>query len=797
MQQQREQLSEFIRLLTGSDSNPVQFQVYHDSDKSDGGKNLACTFYNDVPGSVDFLNQQQKLGCGVYITVNETDGTGRKSSNIISLRACFIDGDNQPLPSSWACEPDLIVSRNALHWHAYWLLDYTTDFDTWAKLQYQIALYYGVKDRLFDTPRVMRAPGFIHLKNPNAPEEYKLIWHRAESNRYKLTDLITGHALNPVQLQEYNNWLTIPKIKKSANAIDVIDDSEANINAFAKRLSSITPETGDYNNTLFRAAAIGKDNGLSEDKVIEQIMRWWSNSWSIPVEPKSIRKITNNAYRYSVNAIGSATTAGVFANAPPLEFQIGNEKDMRTVVEGIETADIKYAKNHTLNARIFLQVSSDKNIHYVTVRELTYAYEGTRWRKLEPKELKKHVLNAMLMSKPTLDVVSGTASIVSLLTANDSLASPPCWIADNGTGADAKDIIAFKNGLLDIANNKWYEHTPELFYTNCCEYSYDPNATNHRWLDYLRNEVFDDNDVIIKLVQEWMGYMLMHNYDYQKIMLFLGAPRSGKGTIASVIRHIAGEHNCCGPTLTGLLKDPTLEYMQDKPIAIIGDAHKVAFAKRDEVLEMLKMISGCDPLTFTRKYISSANTVLPSRFTLCANKMPEFLDSSGALAGRLLIVPFRNSYLNREDPKRLEKLLQEAPGILNWALEGLRRLRSNQKFTVCKESEEMLSVLREDLSPISAFMVDCIEVTDDEDDYVIEREMYDMYRIWCACNDHRAMASKVFKVDFRSANYKIRQRKRAVEKSLNKERVFTNVKITNRLDSVVPGGFVPAIALRD
>jgi len=210
------QSKKFIELLTGSSNTPVQWQIYHDSDKSDTGKNLACQFYNNYDSAREFLEKSQLTGCGVYITVNETDGRGRKINNITRARACFIDGDNQPLPSVWAVEPDIIVSRNPLHWHAYWLLDEpTNDFDTWANTQYQLATFYGVKDRLFDLPRVMRAPGFVHLKNPNAPEEYKLIYANENSPRHSLDNLISGHTLTPIQLQEFNSWQSAPKLRKN------------------------------------------------------------------------------------------------------------------------------------------------------------------------------------------------------------------------------------------------------------------------------------------------------------------------------------------------------------------------------------------------------------------------------------------------------------------------------------------------------------------------------------------------------------------------------------------------------
>ena len=317
---------QFIELLTGKPDSPVHWQVYHDSDKSDAGVDLACNFYHTYDQAAKFLEKSQQSGCGVYITINETDGSGRRENNITQCRACFIDIDNQLLPSRWMVEPSAVVQRNPNYAHVYWLIEPTDDFEKWQHTQYQLAVYYGVKDRLFDLPRVMRAPGFKHLKNPQSPEKYELIWTGGDSlndlPRYSLSELIGTLPLSQQQQQEYESWASAPKLKKNSSAVAVEDDTPENIDRFKTRLSRVNPETGDYNNTLFRAAATGKDLGLSERVVIENITQWWPTAFTIPVEPRSIKKITSNAYRYTVNAQGSETTARKFANAPPVTEQV-------------------------------------------------------------------------------------------------------------------------------------------------------------------------------------------------------------------------------------------------------------------------------------------------------------------------------------------------------------------------------------------------------------------------------------------------------------------------------------------
>ena len=73
---------------------------------------------------------------------------------------------------------------------------------------------------------------------------------------------------------------------------------------------------------------------------------------------------------------------------------------------------------------------------------------------------------------------------------------------------------------------------------------------------------------------------------------------------------------------------------------------------------------------------------------ILANEMPSFHDPSGALDRRLITLQTTKSYFGNEDATLTNKLLEELPGILNWAIEGRNRLQSRGRF----ECSEALSV---------------------------------------------------------------------------------------------------------
>jgi putative DNA primase/helicase len=120
-------------------------------------------------------------------------------------------------------------------------------------------------------------------------------------------------------------------------------------------------------------------------------------------------------------------------------------------------------------------------------------------------------------------------------------------------------------------------------------------------------------------------------------------------------------------------------------------------------VERLLSISGEDSLTVDRKYRDPWTGHLPARFLILTNELPRFTDASGALASRFVILVLTETFLGRENPRLSDELLEEAPSIFNWALEGLDRLRARGHFREPTSSVDAMRRLRDLASPVSAF----------------------------------------------------------------------------------------------
>ena len=81
--------SEFLRALGGED-NEYCFQWI----REDGQAKYGGHIYGSLHKCLPTLQKHNDEGCGIFVTINETDGHGRLYANIRSVRALFVDKDN-------------------------------------------------------------------------------------------------------------------------------------------------------------------------------------------------------------------------------------------------------------------------------------------------------------------------------------------------------------------------------------------------------------------------------------------------------------------------------------------------------------------------------------------------------------------------------------------------------------------------------------------------------------------------------------------------------------------------------
>lgn len=347
-------------------------------------------------------------------------------------------------------------------------------------------------------------------------------------------------------------------------------------------------------------------------------------------------------------------------------------------------------------------------------------WNGTCWRELDEAQVRKAMYERLEHAvyqapgkdgsteerdwAPTKQKISNLLDALGSITLLSTDLDAPAWLDANGEAGDQDDgpIVACQNGLLRIRDRALLPHSPGFFNLVSVPFAYDPAATAPEWEHFL-GKIWPNDPDAIQALQEWFGYVLSGRTDQQKILLMVGPSRSGKGTIARVLKELVGKENLAGPTLAGLGTNFGLSTLVGKPLAVISDA-RLSGNDNSQVVERLLTISGEDTIDVDRKYRAVWTGKLPTRLMILSNELPYFGDSSGVIARRFVVLNMTVSWLGKEDPTLFDRLVTEMPGILNWALDGLARLEAKGRITEPTCSREAVTTMQDTASPTSAFI---------------------------------------------------------------------------------------------
>jgi hypothetical protein len=186
----RRQAERFLEALTGSSDCSVTFQVFDDANQKDS--ELTLLVHGTLSEWFDRLAELNQRGAGIFVTVNATDGYGRRTENVTLVRAVFADFDAGG-PGSFPLDPTFVV-HSARGPHSYWVLKPRPTLEAFGPAQRQLAAFYGSDASVHDLPRVMRLPGFLHRKG----EPRLVTFEGASLRNYTLEEVLEAHPVKAV-----------------------------------------------------------------------------------------------------------------------------------------------------------------------------------------------------------------------------------------------------------------------------------------------------------------------------------------------------------------------------------------------------------------------------------------------------------------------------------------------------------------------------------------------------------------------------------------------------------------------
>jgi P4 family phage/plasmid primase-like protien len=322
---------------------------------------------------------------------------------------------------------------------------------------------------------------------------------------------------------------------------------------------------------------------------------------------------------------------------------------------------------------------------------------------------------------------------------------PPLWLSDCGR---SRNCQSFKNGILDFDRllergpEPFFEHTPEFFTTVLIPYNYEPEATCPNWFAFLQRNLEADPQRIA-ILQEFFGYALTPDTSFHAFLLMHGEGSNGKSVVCSVLRGMLGDDNVSTVPLEVFGERFQLNATLDKLANIAAEVGEI-----DKVAEghIKSFVSG-DPMTFERKFRDPIVASPTAKLVLACNTLPRIADRSEGIWRRMIVMPFNVVIRPQERVRGMDSVewwanKGELPGVLNWAIEGLRRLRTQGRFTVSQMVEDAREEFRTEVNPVRQFLAD--NYREQAEIELSKASVYTAYKAWAESTGHRPLADGPF-----------------------------------------------------
>lgn len=358
-----------------------------------------------------------------------------------------------------------------------------------------------------------------------------------------------------------------------------------------------------------------------------------------------------------------------------------------------------------------------------------YALKADIQRKLdifnqEARELRKAAGDSDRRKMLTA-YVKATKRTKARINSIEGLARNERWV--DGDTLDSAALLNLKDCTLDLETFQRRPHDRADLLTYCLPYAYDPAEDAPAWrylMGCLKPEIAD-------FLQEFAGYVLTPDTKYELSLWFYGPPGGGKSTT------IHGFQTMLGPK-AGLLGLADIERNRFALANIPGKTLVVSTEQPGNYLastHVLNAIISGEPVTVDRKFRDPVDVTPRCKILWAMNDFPRVSDANNGIFRRVKVINFPAVSEEQRRPELKEAISNEGAGILNWALEGLKRLQARGRFVIPKAVEDATADFIQQNDIVGNFVEECCLTGTD---YKAQSsQLYRAYKAWALETGHK------------------------------------------------------------
>lgn len=289
-------------------------------------------------------------------------------------------------------------------------------------------------------------------------------------------------------------------------------------------------------------------------------------------------------------------------------------------------------------------------------------------------------------------------------------------------------LVNAHNGTIELLGGSMREHRQSDYLTHCLSVDYDPAAECPRWNDFLI-QVMDGRPELVDFLRRAVGYSLTGSTREQVFFMLYGTGANGKSTFLEVLRSLFG----------ALAKNADFStFLHREQEGVRSDIARMRAARLVTAVEtegdrrfsetILKTITGGDTVTARQLYSKEFEFRPQFKLWLATNHRPIIRGTDHAIWRRVRLIPFTVTIGDSDqDPDLTEKLKEELPGILTWAVRGCLEWQES-RLEAPEDVTEAVVQYRNDMDSIGPFLEECCVVGTDYS--VSQAELMQAYQKW-------------------------------------------------------------------
>lgn len=352
-------------------------------------------------------------------------------------------------------------------------------------------------------------------------------------------------------------------------------------------------------------------------------------------------------------------------------------------------------------------------------------YSAGHWPAVQVNRVRREVLEICQSAK-----FEGMRPTSGRITSICDLAQVIKFIDDDRWNYN-NNAVVLQNGTLDLETFMLREHSRDDYATIALPYGYDEEA-KALVFDYVLHSTIPD---AADFIQEFAGYCLTTDTSLETALWFYGLPGSGKSTILHGLKTMLGD-------MCGLLGLAAIEKSQFALSSLPGRRLVISTEQPDTYMQaswVLNSIISGEPVRIEEKFKPSYTITPYTKIAWAMNSLPRVGSPDDGIFRRVKVIKFTQLTESERDGTLKERISAEAPGILNWAIAGLIRLRERGRFEVPGCVSKVTDDFKSENDKPALFVADsCVT----GDGYSVQSSaLYEAYRVWCLNNGHKPASS--------------------------------------------------------